>query len=62
MTLTIIAFLRYGGGELKNIRLKHLQGNKNSIAVCKQCDVLNYFYNAFDNIDEYADKLLEKYE
>lgn len=51
-----------GGGKLKNIRLKHLQGNKNSIAVCKQCDVLNYFYNAFDNIDEYADKLLEKYE
>ena len=50
-----------GGGQLKQLRLKHLQNDKNSIGICKNCDILNYYYK-YDNIDNYADELLRKYE
>lgn len=50
------------GGQLKRLRLRHLQKDKNSIGICKNCDILNYYYNKWDDIDNYADELLKKYE
>ena len=51
-----------GGQHSKNIRLIHLKGMKDTIDACKKCEIPNYYYNKYDDIDDYADELLKKYE
>lgn len=35
---------------------------KDTIDACKKCEIPNYYYNKYDDIDDYADELLKKYE
>ncbi|WP_028329682.1 radical SAM/SPASM domain-containing protein [Brachyspira alvinipulli] len=52
----------WNGEKLKKLRIEHLNGNRNKIPICKNCDILNYFYNEYDDIDNYTEELLKKYE
>jgi len=45
------------GEYLKDIRLKHLTGKGGEIRPCNSCE---YYYSDVDNIDKYAEQILEK--
>lgn len=47
---------------LKNLRCEHLKGNRCKLNSCKNCTHINALNNEFDNIDNYKDILLAKFE
>ena len=52
----------WNGTKLKELRLEMLKGNISNIKYCRNCSYLKYTYNKYDDIDEYAEELLKKYE
>ena len=60
--IALLISLVGGGQHSKNIRLIHLKGMQDTIDACKKCEIPNYYYNKYDDIDDYADELLKKYE
>lgn len=52
----------WNGTVLKKIRIKHLEGKKDLFDMCRNCEILNYFHNKYDNIDTYRNKLLHLYK
>lgn len=50
----------WNGKRLKEYQLLHLRGDKNKIDICKDCESLSA--NNIDNIDDYADELLKRFE
>jgi len=48
----------WNGSAMQNMRIEHLKKNKAIFPTCKNCGQLEYA--VLDNIDEYAEELLEK--
>lgn len=48
------------GKKINQFRKLHLEKKKSECPVCKECNFLKYA--AYDNIDDYAEDLLEKYK
>lgn len=49
------------GSEMQIFRKLLLQGKRENIVNCKNCTVLYYYYNKYDDVDNYRDELLLKY-
>ena len=52
----------WNSDSLKNIRIQMLRNSKKSIDGCKDCIYPIMTNNKYDNIDDYAEELLKKYE
>lgn len=50
------------GESLKNYRCTHLKYGKDSIKECAGCNLPIFMDNKYDNIDDYAEELLKKFE
>ncbi|QGG48898.1 radical SAM/SPASM domain-containing protein [Heliorestis convoluta] len=47
----------WNGEKVRRLRLQHLNGERNSISVCKECGNMTAMYHKEDDIDKYADKI-----
>lgn len=50
------------GKKMQNIRIAHLKNNRHKIQQCLNCNFPQYIDNEYDNIDDSASLLLNKYE
>lgn len=51
----------WNSNNLKDFRITQLKSQRYSIEECSKCNILNYYYNIYDYIDEYKNDLLKKY-
>lgn len=52
----------WNGDKIKELRLLHLMGRKDEIPVCKDCGNMTCMYHEEDDIDLFAQELIEKYK
>jgi MoaA/NifB/PqqE/SkfB family radical SAM enzyme len=50
----------WNGNKLKELRLIHLKGKKNTIDICSKCCYYIYCFTKKDNLDNYCDEILER--
>lgn len=51
----------WNGEKITELRLLHLKGEKDKIPVCRECGNMTCMYHEEDDIDLYAQKLINKY-
>lgn len=51
----------WNDNKLRDLRIRMLQGNRNSINGCRNCNYPEFQYNKYDYIDNFSKELLERY-
>jgi len=51
----------WNGAKVKQLRLTHLKGNKDSIPVCRECGNMICMYHKEDDLDDDAERLTDLY-